>query len=164
MGKLWDGRFEKETNPAVNDFNSSLRFDKRMYRQDIFGSIAHATMLGKQGIIPAETAEKICTGLRGILADIDAGRVDLNTDAEDIHMFVESLLTERIGDDGKRLHTGRSRCMNRFCTCRRYWSRFRSKTKRRGSPAIRTFKRHSRSRWRTILWRTLPCSAATVNA
>lgn len=109
MAKLWDGRFEKETNPAVNDFNSSLRFDKRMFRQDIKGSIAHAAMLGKQGIIPMDTSIRIREGLQGILADMEAGRIDTNTDAEDIHMFVESLLTERIGDDGKRLHTGRSR-------------------------------------------------------
>lgn len=109
MAKLWDGRFEKETNPAVNDFNSSLRFDKRMFRQDIRGSIAHAAMLGKQGIIPMDTSIRIQEGLQGILADMEAGRIDTNTDAEDIHMFVESLLTERIGDDGKRLHTGRSR-------------------------------------------------------
>ena len=109
MAKLWDGRFEKETNPAVNDFNSSLRFDKRMFRQDIRGSIAHAAMLGKQGIIPADTALRIQEGLQGILTDMEAGLIDTNTDAEDIHMFVEALLTERIGDDGKRLHTGRSR-------------------------------------------------------
>jgi len=93
----------------VDDFNSSIRFDKRMYRQDIKGSIAHAKMLGKQGIIPLEDSEKIVDGLLGILADIEAGKVEFLIDAEDIHMNIEKILTDRIGDAGKRLHTGRSR-------------------------------------------------------
>lgn len=109
MAKLWGGRFQKSTDKKVDDFNSSIRFDKRMYRQDIRGSLAHAEMLGRQGIIPKEDADKIINGLNSILADIEAGKVEFEIDAEDIHMNIEKLLTERIGDAGKRLHTGRSR-------------------------------------------------------
>ncbi len=109
MAKLWGGRFQKNTDKKVDDFNSSIRFDKRMYKQDIKGSIAHATMLGKQEIIPKEDADKIVCGLNEILAEIEAGNVQFDIDAEDIHMNVEKLLTEKIGDAGKRLHTGRSR-------------------------------------------------------
>ena len=109
MKKLWGGRFSKATDALVDDFNSSIRFDARMYRQDIAGSIAHAKMLGKCGIIPAGDAELIAEALPGILRDIEDGRVELSVDAEDIHMNIEAILTERIGDAGKRLHTGRSR-------------------------------------------------------
>ena len=107
--KLWGGRFSKATDGLVDDFNSSISFDKRLYRQDILGSIAHATMLGEQGIIPEADAEAIVAGLKGILADAEAGRIEWMVDAEDIHMNVETILTERIGEAGKRLHTGRSR-------------------------------------------------------
>ena len=107
--KLWGGRFEKATDGMVDDFHSSISFDKRLYRQDILGSIAHATMLGEQGIIPKSDADLIVEGLKGILADIEAGKVTFEIDAEDIHMNVEKLLTERIGAAGGRLHTGRSR-------------------------------------------------------
>ncbi|MBC8559784.1 argininosuccinate lyase [Fumia xinanensis] len=109
MGKMWAGRFQKEADSKVNDFNSSISFDGRMYKQDIFGSIAHATMLGKQGIIPKEDADKIIEGLNGILADLTSGALQFDMEAEDIHMFVEAELTTRIGDAGKRLHTARSR-------------------------------------------------------
>ena len=109
MAKLWGGRFQKNTDKKVDDFNSSIRFDKRMYRQDIKGSKAHAEMLGKQGIIPKEDADKIIKGLDEILSDIENGKVEFLIDAEDIHMNIEKLLTDRIGDAGKRLHTGRSR-------------------------------------------------------
>ena len=109
MAKLWGGRFQKNTDQKVDDFNSSIRFDQRMYRQDIRGSIAHAKMLGKQGIIPAADAEKIVNGLTDILADIEAGKIQFEIDAEDIHMNIEKILTERIGEAGKCLHTGRSR-------------------------------------------------------
>ncbi len=107
--KLWGGRFGKATDGLVDDFHSSISFDQRLYEQDILGSIAHAVMLGEQGIIPREDAEKITEGLRGILADAKAGKIQWRTDAEDIHMNVETILTERIGEAGKRLHTGRSR-------------------------------------------------------
>ena len=107
--KLWAGRFQKETDTLVNDFNSSIGFDARLYQQDIRGSIAHAAMLGKQGIIEEHEAEKIIEGLKAILADIDDGKVEFSLDNEDIHMNIEAMLTQRIGDAGKRLHTARSR-------------------------------------------------------
>jgi len=107
--KLWSGRFQKEVDSKVNDFNSSISFDARLYRQDIAGSIAHATMLGEQGIIAKEEAEQIITGLRAILEDVEAGALTFSEDNEDIHMNMEVLLTQRIGDAGKRLHTARSR-------------------------------------------------------
>ena len=107
--KLWAGRFQKETDSAVNDFNSSIAFDARLYRQDITGSIAHATMLGEQGIIQREESEKIIEGLKAILEDIEAGNVEFTVDMEDIHMNIESLLPGRIGLTGKRLLTARSR-------------------------------------------------------
>ena len=107
--KLWAGRFQKETDTAVNDFNSSISFDARLYQEDIAGSIAHATMLGKQGVIEEHEAEKIIQGLQAILKDIEAGAVEFSEENEDIHMNIESELTSRIGDTGKRLHTARSR-------------------------------------------------------
>ena len=107
--KLWGGRFTKETNELVNNFNASISFDQKFYKQDIEGSIAHATMLGKQGIIPESESEQIVEGLKGILADIESGKLGITDEYEDIHTFMESTLIERIGDAGKRLHTGRSR-------------------------------------------------------
>ncbi len=107
--KLWAGRFGKATDQLVDDFHSSISFDQRLFEQDIQGSIAHATMLGEQGIIPQKDAELIVSGLRGILEDAREGKIEWQKDAEDIHMNVEALLTERIGEAGKRLHTGRSR-------------------------------------------------------
>ena len=107
--KLWAGRFQKETDDKVNDFNSSISFDARLYRQDITGSIAHATMLGEQGIIAKEEAEKIVTTLKTLLEEIKEGKVEFTKDSEDIHMNMEVLLTQRIGATGKRLHTARSR-------------------------------------------------------
>ena len=118
--KLWGGRFEKSTNEVVDDFHSSITFDQRLYRQDIEGSIAHATMLGEQGIIQKEDADAIVQGLKDILADIEAGKVEFALDAEDIHMNVETLLIERIGQAGKRLHTGRSRNDQVALDCRMY--------------------------------------------
>jgi argininosuccinate lyase len=107
--KLWAGRFQKETDTLVNDFNASITFDARLYRQDIAGSIAHATMLGEQGIIDPADAQAIITGLKAILADVEDGSVEFSLENEDIHMNIETILTQRIGDAGKRLHTGRSR-------------------------------------------------------
>ena len=107
--KLWGGRFRKETDDLVNDFNSSIQFDARLYREDIQGSVAHAAMLADRGIIAREDAAAIQAGLEGILADVEAGKVEFTADNEDIHMNVEALLTARIGDAGKRLHTARSR-------------------------------------------------------
>ena len=107
--KLWGGRFTKETNQLVNNFNASLPFDRRFYKQDIEGSIAHVTMLAKQGILSNEDKEAIIAGLTSIRNDIDSGALQFDDEAEDIHSFVEAELISRIGDAGKRLHTGRSR-------------------------------------------------------
>ncbi|MFR1832238.1 MAG: argininosuccinate lyase [Lachnospiraceae bacterium] len=107
--KLWGGRFTKETNQLVHNFNESLSFDQKFYRQDIEGSMAHVAMLAKQGIISQEDKEQIAAGLSGILEDLESGRLEIEPGAEDIHSFVEETLTKRIGEAGKRLHTGRSR-------------------------------------------------------
>ncbi len=106
---MWAGRFTKQLDQNVNDFNSSIRVDCRMYKQDIGGSIAHATMLSEQGIISSEDATKIIDGLGEILCDLEGGRLEFDMTAEDIHMFIEAELTKRIGDVGKKLHTARSR-------------------------------------------------------
>lgn len=107
--KLWAGRFSKEADKKTNDFNSSIATDSRMFAEDIDGSIAHAEMLGAKGIISAADSEKITSELKKIKADIVSGELQIDADAEDIHTFIESTLTARIGDAGKRLHTGRSR-------------------------------------------------------
>jgi argininosuccinate lyase len=109
MGKLWEGRFSKALDETADDFNSSISFDSKMYRQDITGSMAHAAMLGAQKIIPQEDADMIIGALQGILEDLEAGRLQIDLSCEDIHMFTETELTKRIGDIGKRLHTARSR-------------------------------------------------------
>ncbi len=109
MEKMWAGRFSKETDSEVNAFNSSISFDGRMFRQDIGGSIAHAKMLGEQGIIPKADSELIIEELRRILSDLEIGKLELDPNAEDIHMFVEAELTKRLGSVGKKLHTSRSR-------------------------------------------------------
>ena len=107
--KLWSGRFAKDTDALVNELNASISFDQRLYREDIQGSLAHAKMLGDCGIISPEDVSAITEGLCGILRDIEAGSVEFTADNEDIHMNIEALLTARIGDAGKRLHTARSR-------------------------------------------------------
>ena len=107
--KLWGGRFQKETDNLVNELNASISFDQRLYREDITGSMAHAKMLGERGIISMEDVAAILEGLQSILEDVEAGKVEFTADNEDIHMNVEALLTTRIGDAGKRLHTARSR-------------------------------------------------------
>ena len=106
---MWDGRFEKKIDSRTNDFNSSIKFDHKMYKHDIKGSMAHAKMLSKQGIIGKDDKEKILKGLEEILEDIESGNLKLDPNAEDIHMFVEAELTKRIGQSGKKLHTARSR-------------------------------------------------------
>ena len=107
--KLWAGRLQGQVDEKLNELNASIGFDSRMYKQDITGSIAHARMLGRQGIIPAEDAEKIVAGLADILSEIEAGTLEIDMTSEDIHTFVEGELTKRIGDAGKSLHTARSR-------------------------------------------------------
>lgn len=109
MAMMWAGRFSKEVDSKVNAFNSSISFDGRMYGHDIIGSIAHATMLGKCGIISMEDSEALVAELKNVLKEIDEGKLQLDMNAEDIHMFIESVLTERLGETGKRLHTARSR-------------------------------------------------------
>lgn len=109
MKKMWGGRFSKKTDLLTDDFNSSISFDQRLYKQDITGSIAHARMLGKQNIIDPEESELIIKTLEEILLDIEAGQIEFSVAMEDIHMNIEAILTERIGDVGKKLHTGRSR-------------------------------------------------------
>ena len=107
--KLWAGRTGGDVDERLSAINNSIGFDSRMFRQDIAGSIAHATMLGKQGIILPADAVTIVEGLKDILADIDAGRLEIDMSCEDIHTFVEATLTERVGAPGKMLHTARSR-------------------------------------------------------
>jgi len=107
--KLWGGRFKKDTNKVIDEFQSSIKFDSRLYKQDIKGSIAHARMLGAKGIIGEEEAKLIIRGLKEILADIDEDKIEFQTAEEDIHMNIENLLIQRIGEAGKKLHTGRSR-------------------------------------------------------
>ncbi len=109
MVKLWAGRFSKEIDKKTNDFNSSISFDSRMYREDIEGSMAHAEMIGECGIIEKSESQAIIEGLKGILADIDNGTLQIDPNAEDIHTFIEGELTQRLGQTGKRLHTARSR-------------------------------------------------------
>ena len=109
MAKMWAGRSEKETAPIADDFNTSIHFDCRMYRQDIMGSMAHAAMLGHCGILTPAEAAALQDGLAGILSDLDEGTLTIDPAAEDIHMFVEQTLTERLGDVGRKLHTARSR-------------------------------------------------------
>lgn len=106
---MWEGRFKKEIDFRTNDFNSSISIDKRLYKHDIMGSIAHATMLGETGIIDKSESKKIVDGLNGILSDLESGILLFDLNSEDIHMFIEEELTKRIGDTGKRLHTARSR-------------------------------------------------------
>ena len=109
MAQLWGGRFTKETDQLVYNFNASISFDRRLYAQDIRGSIAHVMMLAKQGILTDADKEKIIEGLEGILSDLEKGKIEIPDTYEDIHSFVEAVLTERIGEPGKKLHTGRSR-------------------------------------------------------
>lgn len=109
MAKMWEGRFHKQLNEIADDFNSSIHFDCKMYKQDIEGSAAHAAMLGAQGIISKEDADVLIKGLEGILEDIESGELEIDSSCEDIHMFIEQELTARIGDIGKKLHTARSR-------------------------------------------------------
>ena len=109
MAQLWGGRFTKETDQLVYNFNASISFDKRFYEQDIRGSIAHVTMLAKQGILTEDEKKQIIDGLNGIREDVENGTLEITDKYEDIHSFVEANLIDRIGDAGKKLHTGRSR-------------------------------------------------------
>lgn len=107
--KLWGGRFTKQTDALAHNFNASISFDRKFYKEDIAGSIAHVTMLAKQGILTEDEKNSIIDGLNGILKDIETGALIIDDEHEDIHSFIEANLTQRIGDAGKKLHTGRSR-------------------------------------------------------
>ena len=109
MAQLWGGRFTKETDQLVYNFNASITFDRKLYREDIEGSIAHVTMMAKQGVVTEEEKKIIIDGLNGILADVESGALEISEKYEDIHSFVEATLIDRVGDAGKKLHTGRSR-------------------------------------------------------
>ena len=109
MAQLWGGRFTKETDKLVYNFNASISFDQKFYKQDIRGSKAHVRMLAKQGILTEEERDQILGGLDSILADVESGKLEITSEYEDIHSFVEANLIDRIGDAGKKLHTGRSR-------------------------------------------------------
>ena len=109
MAQLWGGRFTKETDKLVYNFNASISFDQKFYKQDIKGSMAHVKMLAKQGILTEEERDQILAGLEGILADVESGKLEITSEYEDIHSYVEANLIDRIGDAGKKLHTGRSR-------------------------------------------------------
>ena len=109
MAQLWGGRFTKETDKLVYNFNASISFDQKFYKQDIKGSMAHVKMLAKQGILTEEERDQILAGLEGILTDVESGKLEITSEYEDIHSFVEANLIDRIGDAGKKLHTGRSR-------------------------------------------------------
>ena len=109
MDKMWAGRFQKALDRQADDFNSSIHFDCRMYRQDVAGSMAHAAMLARQGILTAQEGEALIAGLGELLQELDSGALSIDPAAEDIHMFIESELTRRLGDVGKKLHTARSR-------------------------------------------------------
>ena len=109
MAQLWGGRFTKETDKLVYNFNASISFDKKFYKQDMRGSMAHVKMLAKQGILTEEERDAILAGIEGILADVESGKLKITDEYEDIHSFVEAVLIDRIGDPGKKLHTGRSR-------------------------------------------------------
>lgn len=120
MAQMWQGRFLKELDSKVNDFNSSISFDCRMFKEDILGSIAHATMLGEQGIISKKDSISLCLELAIIAEELESGKLQFAPDAEDIHMFIEAELTKRLGDVGKRLHTARSRNDQVALDCKLY--------------------------------------------
>ena len=109
MAQLWGGRFTKETDKLVYNFNASISFDKKFYKQDMEGSMAHVRMLAKQGILTEGERDAILAGIQGILADVESGKLEITDEYEDIHSFVEAVLIDRIGEPGKKLHTGRSR-------------------------------------------------------
>lgn len=117
MAQLWGGRFTKETDQLVYNFNASISFDQKFYKQDIEGSIAHVRMLGKQGILTQEEMQTIVSCLQEILADVESGKLAITSEYEDIHSFVEANLIDRLGDTGKKLHTGRSRMIRWHWTC-----------------------------------------------
>lgn len=174
--------FYKGNGQLVYNFNASISFDKRFYEQDIRGSIAHVTMLAKQGILTEEEKKQIIDGLNGIREDVENGKLEITDKYEDIHSFVEANLIDRIGDAGKKLHTGRSRNDQVALDMRLYTRdevleldsllkeilevilKLRRKMLRRICRALRICRKHSRSRWHIIWERTLRCSGVTDSA
>ena len=159
--KLWGGRFTKETNQLVHNFNESLSFDQKFYRQDIRGSIAHVKMLAKQGILTEQDRDDIIRGLESILEDLDNGKLAISSDSgyEDIHSFVEGTLTERIGEAGKRLHTGRSRNDQVALDMKLY-----TRDEIDAIEELLIFRRPSQSPWPIIWALTSRCSPGTAPA
>lgn len=149
--KLWGGRFTKQTSDAVDDFHSSIRFDKRLYVHDIKGSIAHAKMLGKQNIISQDDAEKIVSGLKAIQKDIEEGKVEFDIHAEDIHMNMEKLLIEKIGEPAKRLHTARSRNDQVAVDAKMYTKEISQKVKEELAQLIKVLVNISKDNLETIM-------------
>ena len=160
--KLWGGRFTKETNELVNHFNASLPFDCRFYAQDIRGSIAHVTMLAKSGILTNDERDQIISGLTGILSDINNGTLTFDDGSEDIHSFVEAHLIERIGEAGKKLHTGRSRNDQVALDMKLYTRDEIDETLTPLCQALLTFKKLSQLHLLIILVHILKCFAVTA--
>ena len=156
MAQLWGGRFTKETDQLVYNFNASISFDQKFYKQDIEGSIAHVRMLGKQGILTQEEMQTIVSCLQEILADVESGKLAITSEYEDIHSFVEANLIDRLGDTGKKLHTGRSRNDQVALDMRLYT---RQQVLETDEPICR---KRSRSHSHIIWGRTLKCLSVTV--
>lgn len=148
---MWEGRFSKKLDERTNDFNSSIKFDHRMYKQDIKGSIAHSKMLSKQGIIKEEEAKSIIEGLNKILEDLENGKLEFDPNSEDIHMFVEEELTKRIGDNGKKLHTARSRNDQVVLDIRMYLKEEVEELKEKLKELIHTFIKKAEENMNTIM-------------
>ena len=148
---MWEGRFSKKLDERTNDFNSSIKFDHRMYKQDIKGSIAHSKMLSKQGIIKEEEAKSIIEGLNKILEDLENGKLEFEPNSEDIHMFIEEELTKRIGDNGKKLHTARSRNDQVVLDIRMYLKEEVEELKEKLKELIHTFIKKAEENMNTIM-------------
>ena len=148
---MWEGRFSKKLDERTNDFNSSIKFDHRMYKQDIKGSIAHSKMLSKQGIIKEEEAKSIIEGLNKILEDLENGKLEFDPNSEDIHMFIEEELTKRIGDNGKKLHTARSRNDQVVLDIRMYLKEEVEELKEKLKELIHTFIKKAEENMNTIM-------------
>ena len=148
---MWEGRFSKKLDERTNDFNSSIKFDHRMYKQDIKGSIAHSKMLSKQGIIKEEEAKSIIEGLNKILENLENGKLEFDPNSEDIHMFIEEELTKRIGDNGKKLHTARSRNDQVVLDIRMYLKEEVEELKEKLKELIHTFIKKAEENMNTIM-------------
>ena len=157
MAQLWGGRFTKETDQLVYNFNASISFDQKFYKEDIEGSIAHVTMLGKQGIISQAESNDIVACLKQILKEVESGELEISSKYEDIHSFVEATLIDRLGDTGKKLHTGRSR-NDQVALDMRLFTR---KTDRLSCRALHICRRPSQSLWLTIWAHILRCLRET---